>query len=126
MGNPGDVNDAWAEYSIYGGLPLVLGQETEDQKSRCLMDLYKRFYLKDIADRHNLRENKVLAEVIKGLALAVGTLTNPAKLSGASHRGRIHASDKTIGNYIGYLLDDCFIRKAVRYDVKGKKYIDSP
>lgn len=123
---PGDQYDAWMDYYTYGGLPLILSRKTDELKSRYLIDLCKELYLKDIEDRHNLRGDNVMAAMVNILASAVGSLTNPTKLANTFSTNGIHVSDKTIGAYIGYLLDAFFISKAERYDIKGKKYIASP
>lgn len=123
---PGDQYDAWMDYYTYGGLPLILSRKTDELKSRYLIDLCRELYLKDIEDRHNLRGDNVMAAMVNILASAVGSLTNPTKLANTFNSNGIHVSDKTIGAYIGYLLDAFFISKAERYDIKGKKYIASP
>lgn len=123
---PGDKYDAWIDYYTYGGLPLILSRKTDELKSKYLIDLCKELYLKDIEDRHNLRGDNVMAVMVNILASAVGSLTNPTKLANTFSTNGIHVSDKTIGVYIGYLLDAFFISKAERYDIKGKKYIASP
>lgn len=123
---PGDKYDAWIDYYTYGGLPLILSRKTDELKSKYLIDLCKELYLKDIEDRHNLRGDNVMAAMVNILASAVGSLTNPTKLANTFSTNGIHVSDKTIGVYIGYLLDAFFISKAERYDIKGKKYIASP
>ncbi len=122
----GDKYDAWIDYSIYGGLPLILSRKTDELKSRYLIDLCKELYLKDIEERHKLRGDNVMAALVNILASAVGSLTNPTKLVNTFKSNGINVSDKTLGIYIGYLLDAFFISKAERYDIKGKKYIASP
>ena len=123
---PGDKYDAWIDYYTYGGLPLILTRKTDELKSKYLIDLCKELYLKDIEDRHNLRGDNVMGTVVNILASAVGSLTNPTKLAKTFESNGMHVSDKTIGAYIGYLLDAFLISKAERYDIKGKKYIASP
>ncbi len=123
---PGDKQDAWMDYYNYGGLPLILSRKTDELKSRYLIDLCRELYLKDIEERHKLRGDNVMDTLANILASAVGSLTNPTKLANTFKSNGIHVSDKTIGVYIGYLLDAFFINKAERYDIKGKKYIASP
>ncbi len=123
---PGDKQDAWIDYYNYGGLPLILSRKTDELKSRYLIDLCRELYLKDIEERHKLRGDNVMDTLANILASAVGSLTNPTKLANTFKSNGIHVSDKTIGVYIGYLLDAFFINKAERYDIKGKKYIASP
>lgn len=123
---PEDKQDAWIDYYNYGGLPLILSQKTDELKSRYLIDLCRELYLKDIEERHKLRGDHVMDTLVNILASAVGSLTNPTKLANTFKSNGIHVSDKTIGVYIGYLLDAFFINKAKRYDIKGEKYIASP
>ena len=123
---PGDKYDAWIDYYNYGGLPLILSRKTDELKSRYLIDLCRELYLKDIEERHKLRGDNVMDALVNILASAVGSLTNPTKLANTFKSNGIHVSDKTIGVYIGYLLDAFFVNKAERYDIKGKKYIASP
>ncbi len=123
---PGDKQDAWIDYYNYGGLPLILSRKTDELKSRYLIDLCRELYLKDIEERHKLRGDTVMDTLVNILASAVGSLTNPTKLANTFKSNGIRVSDKTIGVYIGYLLDAFFINKAERYDIKGKKYIASP
>ena len=123
---PGDRYEAWTEYCTYGGLPLILSRKTDELRSRYLIDLCRELYLKDIEERHHLRGDNVMAALVNILASAVGSLTNPTKLSNTFRSSGIHVSDKTLGAYLEYLLDAFFISKAERYDIKGKKYIASP
>ena len=122
----GDKYDAWVDYYTYGGLPQILSRKTDELKSGYLTTLCKELYLKDIENRHNLRGDNVMSELLNILASAVGSLTNPTKLAHTFSSNGMPVSDKTIGTYIGYLLDAFFISKAERYDIKGKRYIASP
>ena len=114
------------DYCTYGGLPLILSRKTDELKSKYLIDLCRELYLKDIEERHGLRGDNCMAALVNILASAVGSLTNPLKLANTFGSNGMHVSDKTIGIYIGYLLDAFFISKAERYDIKGKRYIASP
>ena len=91
-----------------------------------LEDLFQRTYIRDIVDRHNLRGEIVLDTLVDILASSVGSLNNPNKIAKTFVSNKIKASDKTISLYIDYLLDSFLIRKAQRYDIKGRRYIDSP
>ena len=122
----GDKYDAWVDYYTYGGLPLILSRKTDELKSGYLTNLCQELYLKDIENRHNLRGDNVMSALLNVLASVVGSLTNPTKLANTFSSNGIPVSDKTIGTYIGYLLDAFFISKAERYDIKGKRYIASP
>lgn len=122
----GDKYDAWVDYYTYGGLPLILSRKTDELKSGYLTTLCQELYLKDIENRYNLRGDNVMSALLNILASSVGSLTNPTKLANTFSSNGMPVSDKTIGTYIGYLLDAFFISKAERYDIKGKRYIASP
>ena len=124
--HPGDKYEAWNDYYTYGGLPLVLSRNSDELKSRYLIDLCRELYLKDIEERNRLRGDHVMEALVNVLASAVGSLTNPSKLANTFASNGIPVSDKTVSAYIGYLLDAFFISRAERYDIKGKKYIASP
>lgn len=124
--HPGDKYEAWNDYYTYGGLPLILSRNSDELKSRYLIDLCRELYLKDIEERNRLRGDHVMEALVNVLASAVGSLTNPSKLANTFASNGIPVSDKTISAYIGYLLDAFFISRAERYDIKGKKYIASP
>ena len=122
----GDKYDAWIDYYTYGGLPLILSRKTDELKSGYLTTLCQELYLKDIENRYNLRGDNIMSALLNILASSVGSLTNPTKLANTFSSNGMPVSDKTIGTYIGYLLDAFFISKAERYDIKGKRYIASP
>ncbi len=122
----GDKYDAWIDYYTYGGLPLILSRKTDELKTGYLSSLCKELYLKDIENRYNLRGDNVMSDLLNILASAIGSLTNPTRLSNTFRSNGMSVSDKTIGIYIDYLLDAFFISKAQRYDIKGKRYIASP
>ena len=124
---PGTKQDGWNEYMLYGGLPLVLSFTTPDQKIAFLKSLFEETYISDIVGRHNIRNRAELEELLNILSSAIGSLTNPEKLS-ATFRSvkNKKISSATIRKYIDYLCDSFLIDSAVRYDVKGKKYIDTP
>lgn len=123
----GDVYHGWADYVMYGGLPLCATMQTEEQKVQYLSKLFEETYLKDILERHNIAKTQELEDLVNILASAVGSLTNPAKLE-ATFRSNIQSSisSNTIRQYIQYLEDAFIIQKAQRYNVKGRKYIGSP
>ena len=124
---PSTKQDGWNEYMLYGGLPLVLSFITPDQKIAFLKSLFEETYISDIVGRHNIRNKAELEELLNILSSAIGSLTNPEKLA-ATFRSvkNKKISSSTIRKYIDYLCDSFLIDKAVRYDVKGKKYIDTP
>ena len=123
----GSVDEAWDDFFTYGGLPLILSRETPEEKADYLMSLFQTVYLSDIVDRHKVRNREELDELVDILASAVGSLTNPLKLANTFKSVKKKAiSDKTLKKYMDYLMDAFLVSKAVRYDIKGRKYIGSP
>lgn len=123
----GTPDEAWDDYLVYGGLPLILTMEAPEDKAEYLNSLFQKVYISDIVERHNVRNKAELDELVDILASAIGSYTNQNKLARTfkSVKGK-PISDKTIKNYIDYLIDSFLISKAARYDIKGKKYIGSP
>ncbi len=123
----GTKQDGWNEYMLYGGIPLVLAFTTADQKIAFLKSLFEETYISDIVGRHNIRNKAELEELLNILSSAIGSLTNPEKLSATFQTvKKKKISNVTIKRYIDYLCDAFLIDSALRYDVKGKKYIDTP
>lgn len=123
----GTKQDGWNEYMLYGGIPLVLEFGTSDQKIAFLKSLFEETYISDIVGRHNIRNKAKLEELLNILSSAIGSLTNPEKLSATFQTvKKKKISNSTIKRYIDYLCDSFLIDSAIRYDVKGKKYIDTP
>lgn len=124
---PGTKQDGWNEYMLYGGIPLVLEFTTPDQKITFLKSLFEETYISDIVGRHNIRNKAELEELLNILSSAIGSLTNPQKLSATFQTvKKKKISNSTIKRYINYLCDSFLIDSAIRYDVKGRKYIDTP
>ena len=123
----GDKQEGWRDYVLFGGIPLVLGFETADQKSDFLKSLFEETYISDITGRNNIRNKAELEELLNILSSAIGLLTNPSKLSATfkSVKNKTISKD-TIIKYIDYLKDSFLIDSAIRYDIKGKKYISTP
>ncbi|MBT1170706.1 ATP-binding protein [Bifidobacterium sp. SO4] len=123
----GDVQHGWAEYVMFGGMPLTLSMRTDEQKSRYLENLFRETYLKDIVARNRLRRSQELGNLVDVLASSIGALTNPAKIK-ATFDSVLHSkiSVNTITQYIEYLEEAFVIEEAQRYNVKGRKYIGSP
>ena len=123
----GDKQEGWRDYVLFGGIPLVLGFETADQKSDFLKSLFEETYISDITGRNNIRNKAGLEELLNILSSAIGSLTNPSKLSATfkSVKNKTISKD-TIIKYIDYLKDSFLIDSAMRYDIKGKKYINTP
>lgn len=123
----GTKQDGWNEYMLYGGIPLVLEFSTPDQKIVFLKSLFEETYISDIVGRHNIRNKAELEELLNILSSAIGSLTNPEKLSATFQTvKKKKISNVTIKRYIDYLSDSFLIDSAIRYDVKGKKYIGTP
>lgn len=123
----GAKQDGWNEYMLYGGIPLVLDFSTPDQKITFLKTLFEETYISDIVGRHNIRNKAELEELLNILSSAIGSLTNPVKLSATFQSvKKKNISNVTIKRYIDYLCDAYLIDSAIRYDVKGRKYIDTP
>ena len=123
----GEFEKAWVMYCNYGGMPLCLSMETPEDKAKYLTSLFETTYLADIINRNNLRGNAEIGELTDVLASSIGSLTNPLKLSNTfGSIKNVKLSANTISSYIDYLQDAFLIEKAVRYDIKGKKYINTP
>lgn len=123
----GDVYHGWAEYVVYGGMPLTLTMRTDEQKTAYLENLFAETYLKDIIAHNNIRKSQELEQLIDVLASNIGALTNPPKLQ-ATFKSALKSSisTNTLTSYLGFLQEAFLIEEAKRYDVKGRKYIGSP
>lgn len=122
-----DKYEGFAEYIMYGGLPLVVTMKTDEQKINYLKNLFEETYLKDIKERYNIEKIQEMEDLIKVLASTIGSLSNPTKITDTLKK--IFKSDislNTVKNYIIYLEESFLICEANRYDVKGRKYIGTP
>ncbi len=125
--DPGNENEAWAEYMVYGGLPYILNRKTEEQKSEYLKNLFKETYMKDILDHNRMKGVSEMEELIDILASSVGSLANPSRIANTFESvKKVKIAKETVGNYIDYLEDAFLISETKRYDVKGRRYIDTP
>lgn len=123
----GTKQDGWNEYMLYGGLPPIMNISNSEEKIEFLKSLFAETYISDIVGRHNVRNRTELEELLNILSSAIGSLTSSAKLSAAFKSVKQKTiSNTTINRYIEYLCDSYLIDRAVRYDIKGKKYIDTP
>lgn len=123
-----DKDKAWEDYVLCGGMPFVLGLETFEEKSRYLKGLFEETYIKDIIDRNQIKNNEEVLEVLLDfISSAVGSLTNPLKLSNryASEK-KINISNNTISKYLSYFEEAYILYSAKRYDIKGSKYFSTP
>ena len=127
QGYNGDTYHGFADYIMYGGLPLILSMKTEEQKVEYLTRLFEETYIKDIRERNRIDKVQELNDLINVLASAVGSLTNPSKIE-ATFKSKLRSdiSINTIRQYIVFLQDAFVIHEAQRFDVKGRKYIGSP
>ena len=120
-----DDNSAWLTYLTYGGLPETVAL-AEEEKSNYLTNLIKTVYLKDIIERKKVQMPDVLANIFEILSSAVGSLTNPNRISSIMHNHKIKVDDHTVSNYISYLEDAFLFEQSKRFDLKGNGYIDTP
>lgn len=115
------------DYMTYGGLPFILSLKSEEQKSTYLKNLFAETYIKDIKDRYKIRHEDELEDLLNIISSSVGSLTNPAKLVNTfKSMKNISITADTLKSYLEYLCDSFLVTKAMRYDVKGKRYIDTP
>ena len=123
----GSVSQAWKDYYTYGGLPLILTRTDDEMKAEYLTTLLDKVYISDIVERNKVRNESELDELVNILASSVGSLTNPSKLvrTFASVK-QSKITNKTVKKYLDYLTDAFLMDKALRYDDKGKKYIETP
>ena len=123
----GEKQNAWKEYVTYGGMPQILDNISEEQKSNYLNTLFNLTYIRDIVERNKIEKDDILEALLNMLSSSVGSLTNPQKLYNTFiSNGITGISKNTIISYLNYLLDSFLLEKVKRYDVKGKKYITTP
>lgn len=115
------------EYMLLGGLPQTVTMPTEQQKKSYLQQLFSNTYLVDIKERYSIRNDDDLEELIGVMASSIGSLTNPQKIANTFRsEKRSTITRDTIKTYLDYMQDAFLIERAVRYDIKGRKYIDTP
>ncbi len=118
---------ALQDYMIYGGMPQVVSFSKKTEKENYLKSLFQGTYIRDIKERYNIRNDDDLSELIDIIASNIGCLTNPTNLENTFKSVKGHSiSDTTIQSYLGMLQDAFMLEKAVRYDIKGKHYINTP
>ncbi len=123
-----DLRESWKEYITYGGLPLILKQKTIESKINYLKTQRDNVYINDVVERNNIKDEQDLNSLVEIVSSAVGSLTNPLKLSKTYRGNNINSTmtDKTVYNYLKYLQEAFIIDKSLRYDIKGKQYIETP
>ena len=115
------------EYMTFGGLPQVLSYKTEKEKSNYLKGLFRKTYITDIVDRYGVRNTTELGELLDIVASCIGSLTNPTKIANTfASVKNVRITNETVQKWLEYLCDSFLVAKAVRYDVKGRKYINTP
>ena len=115
------------EYMTFGGLPQVLSYKTEKEKSNYLKGLFRKTYITDIVDRYGVRNTTELGELLDIVASCIGSLTNLTKIANTfASVKNVRITNETMQKWLEYLCDSFLVAKAVRYDVKGRKYINTP
>lgn len=115
------------EYMIYGGMPQVVLKQTDKEKASALKALFQRTYIRDIVERYNIRNTEVLDELLNILASTIGGLINPTKLCNTFESVKhIKVNRITLSSYLEYLCESFLTEKASQYDIKGKRYIETP
>ena len=121
------VELAFEEFMTYGGLPQVLEYKSEERKIEYLKALFAETYITDIKDRYCVKHDEELEMLLDIISSSIGCLTNPTKLANTfQSEKKVKLSDKTIKSYLDYICDSFLVEKSQRYDIKGKKYIDTP
>lgn len=124
----GEKNHAWQEFVTYGGLPRVMSLNSDKEKSQYLQDLIRKTYLTDVIERNHIQKDiSVLDDLLNVVASSIGSLTNPKKIENtfASVKQK-KIDDATISIYLSYFAEAYLLRRAPQYDIKGKKYINTP
>ena len=122
-----EKSDAWRDYLYYGGLPHILAERGGEAKSRYLEKLNKEIYLRDMCERYGIRDEESMLILMKVIASAIGSLSNPQKISDTFRSsGNKVITMPTISSYLKYLQESFVVEKAERYDIKGRKYISTP
>ncbi|NLL94898.1 MAG: ATP-binding protein [Thermoplasmatales archaeon] len=123
----GGEGDAWEDYLVFGGMPEILSKKDDEQKASYLKNLVDEVYLKDISDRNRIHLGEELGLIVDSLSSSVGSLTNPTKIANTLRSaGRKSISHGTVSRYLELLEESYLFEKARRYDVKGRKYLDTP
>lgn len=120
----GNRTQAWKNYYTFGGLPQILSLDSDKTKRDYLKNIYELTYLKDIIDRNNIRNPEGLRQIVQILASGIGASTNPQRISNTfQSAGKLTIANKTISEYISDIQDAYLVEEALRYDVKGRRYI---
>lgn len=123
----GDKSDAYEEYALYGGMPLVLSKKNDIDKTQYLQSLFDEVYFKDINERYEIELKDVLEELTDDLCSSIGSLTNASKIARTLQSVKnVKVSSNTVSKYLAYLVESFLFNVAIRYDIKGKKYFEYP
>lgn len=124
----GDKSDAWEKYLVFGGMPQAALETDGRDAARILRALFDYVYFRDLVERHKLKDDAVLRAIANTLASAVGSLVNPKRLADTlrSAQGRLAPSAPTVKKHLDYLEDAFLFDSAQRFDVRGKRYLDTP
>lgn len=123
----GTIANGWKEYYTYGGLPLVTQIDGIEGKTNYLAEQKENVYINDVLERNNIKNDEELRILVEIISSSVGSLSNPTKLADTFESTRnIKIGNKTVNTYLTYLEEAFIIEKAKKYDIKGKKYIDTP
>ena len=123
----GSKDEAYEQYSMFGGLPLVALMNSNEQKSKHLISQLEKVYLKDVIVRNHLKADSNIIELLDVIASGISSYTNPTKLADSFRSiKKVSIARTTIESYINYFTDSYLISKSTKYDIKGKKYIETP
>ena len=123
----GDKFDGWIEYITYGGLPLVVTMNSDERKTAYLKEQQKNVYINDVVERNDIKNDVELVSLVEIISSSIGSLSNPKKLSDTfKSTAGLNIDPKTVSLYLKYLEEAFLIEKVERYDVKGKKYLNTP
>lgn len=123
----GDKLEGFIEYYTYGGLPLIVEMKTEERKMSYLKEQQQNVYINDVIERNKIANDSELMTLVEIISSGIGSLTNPKKLSDTFKSTMNNSiAPETISKYLKYLEEAFIIEKAKRYDIKGKKYINTP
>lgn len=126
-GFEGPPQEAWPLYMTYGGLPYVTELSSHRDKAHYLVSLFETIYVDDILERHRLKDKSVFDNLLDVISSSIGSLSNPKRISDTfASKQNLSVHPETIGQYLDYCEEALLIRKAHRFDVKGRKYIGSP
>ncbi len=123
----GDKNDAWKQYFIYGGMPRIALLNSHEEKKDYLKNLFEKTYITDIIERNKIANEEIIKDLLNIISSSIGSLTNPLNLANMFKTfKKISVTSATVSKYLDYFINAFIINKAVRYDIKGKKYIGTP